>query len=188
MGYGNILWFNASYDEAIKMYEKVILMKPDFINAYASIAITYQYKRTMPAKATQYALKILSMVPQNSYADFILARNIQDIDEKILKLKEASQKHPEYTRITNEIGICYGATKKDYLQAIEWYKKCIEQSPAYYSPYNNIGVNYELMKNYEDAKVWYYKAIEISSEYTAPHDNLTDVYNTLNWTDEQIEE
>ena len=114
MGYGNILWCNASYDEAIKMYEKAIQLKPDLINAYASIAITYEYKRTNIAKANQYAKKILELVPQNPYADFVLARNIQDIDQKISKLKEISQIHPEYTRITNEIGICYGATKKDY--------------------------------------------------------------------------
>ena len=87
MGYGNILWCNASYDEAIKMYERAIQLKPDLINAYASIAITYQYKRTNPPKASQYANKILELVPQNSYADFILARNIKEIDEKISKLK-----------------------------------------------------------------------------------------------------
>lgn len=59
MGYGNILWSNTSYDEAIKMYEKAIQLKPDLINAYASIAITYQYKRINPTKACQYAQKIL---------------------------------------------------------------------------------------------------------------------------------
>ena len=82
------------------------------------------------------------------------------------------------------MGICYGGTKKDYEGAIEWYKKCIEQSPSYYSPYNNIGVNYELMLKYEEARIWYYKAIEIKPEYTAPHNNLTDVYITLKWSDD----
>ena len=48
------------------------------------------------------------------YAHFILARNEKDIDAKIAKLKIASERFPEYVRITNEIGICYGATNKDY--------------------------------------------------------------------------
>jgi tetratricopeptide (TPR) repeat protein len=55
MGYGNILWSNSSFDEAIKMYEKAIQLKPDLINAYASIAMTYLYKRTNLTKARQYA-------------------------------------------------------------------------------------------------------------------------------------
>jgi hypothetical protein len=55
MGYGNILWSNGSFDEAIKMYEKSIQLKPDLINTYASVAMTYQYKRTNPTKARQYA-------------------------------------------------------------------------------------------------------------------------------------
>jgi hypothetical protein len=54
----------------------------------------------------------------NCYASFILARNKSDIDEKILKLKEATLKYPEYVRITNEIGICYGSGKKEYESAI----------------------------------------------------------------------
>ena len=83
MGYGNILWCNASYDEAIKMYEKAIQLKPDLINAYASIAMTYQYKRTNPAKACQYAKQILELVPENPYADFIIAKCIQEVDQKI---------------------------------------------------------------------------------------------------------
>jgi tetratricopeptide (TPR) repeat protein len=83
--------------------------------------------------------------------------------------------------------MCYGATKKDYKGAIEWYKKCIEQSPSFSSPYSNIGVKYEQMLKYEEARTWYYKAIEIRSFDAAPHNNLTNVYITLNWSDKQIE-
>ena len=28
------------------------------------------------------------------------------------------------------------------------------------SCYNNIGVNYEILKKYEEAKIWYFRAIE----------------------------
>jgi hypothetical protein len=46
------------------------------------------------------------------YAEFILARNQKSVDEKIESLKKAAERHPEYVKIVNEIGICYGATKK----------------------------------------------------------------------------
>jgi tetratricopeptide (TPR) repeat protein len=83
MGYGNILFNNKSYDEAIKMYEKATQLKPDLINAYTSIAMTYDWRRKNPAKACQYAQKILELVPENPYADYIIAGSIQDIDQKI---------------------------------------------------------------------------------------------------------
>ena len=87
--------------------------------------------------------------------------------------------YPRYTRISNEIGIAYGGGLKDYEQAINWYKRCVQYYPKYYSSYNNIGVNYELMKDYEQAKNWYFMACEINPEYKAPHTNLSDVFDTL---------
>jgi hypothetical protein len=47
------------------------------------------------------ALKINEMFSSNSYADFILARKVKDINEKISKLKEVNLKHPEYVRVAN---------------------------------------------------------------------------------------
>jgi len=67
------------------------------------------------------------------------------VDQKLLKLKEASAAHPLYARAINEIGIVYGGTKKEYREAIEWYKKCAEVAPSYASCYNNIGVNHEIL-------------------------------------------
>lgn len=60
------------------------------------------------------ANKILAIDPENMYAHFIIARNEKEIDEKIAKLKIVADKFPEYVRVTNEIGICYGGTKKQY--------------------------------------------------------------------------
>lgn len=94
--------------------------------------------------------------------------------------------YPRYTRISNEIGIAYGAGLKDYNQAINWYKRCLQYSPKYFSCYNNIGVNYELMKNYQEAKIWYFKGCEAKYDYKAPHTNLSDVFDTLGTSDEDI--
>ena len=86
------------------------------------------------------------MQPNNRVAMFVLARNQKDTETKIQKLKEASLAHPRFARVINEIGIVYGGTKKEYKEAITWYKKCIEVAPLYASCYNNIGVNYELLQ------------------------------------------
>lgn len=58
------------------------------------------------------ANKVLEITPSNMYAEFIIARNQKSVEEKIDSLKKAAERHPEYVRIVNEIGICFGATKK----------------------------------------------------------------------------
>lgn len=45
VGYGNILYNRARYEEAIKTYNKVIEQRPSLINAYVGIALTYEYRR-----------------------------------------------------------------------------------------------------------------------------------------------
>lgn len=71
----------------------------------------------------------------------------------------------------------FGGTKKEYDEAIAWYKKCAEVAPEYASCYNNIGVNYELKKEYELAIEWYFRAIEKDREYKAPHKNMSDIFD-----------
>jgi pentatricopeptide repeat protein len=41
IGYANILYNRSRYDEAIKVYIKIIEQKPTLINAYVSLALTY---------------------------------------------------------------------------------------------------------------------------------------------------
>jgi tetratricopeptide (TPR) repeat protein len=41
IGYANILYNRARYEEAIKMYNKVIKLKPNLINAQSSLALIY---------------------------------------------------------------------------------------------------------------------------------------------------
>lgn len=45
------------------------------------------------------------------YSTYVLARNEQNVDTKIEKLKAGHEKYPEYVRMANDIGIAYGAKK-----------------------------------------------------------------------------
>ncbi len=52
MGYGNLFYCKASFDEALKMYDRVISIRPDFVNAYTSKAFVHEYKRINLSKAS----------------------------------------------------------------------------------------------------------------------------------------
>ena len=45
MGYANILYNRARYEQAIKTYNKVIEKRPSLVNAYVGIAMAYEYRR-----------------------------------------------------------------------------------------------------------------------------------------------
>lgn len=58
-----------------------------FKNAYIGKALILEYRRINLTGANEIATKINYLFESNEYSDFILARNIADIDDKISKLK-----------------------------------------------------------------------------------------------------
>ena len=111
MGYANLLSKKGRYDEAVKMYNRVILHRPTLVNAYVCIAMIHEYRRIEKTKSVAMAKKILEIDPNNMYAVFILAKNVENVDTKIEKLKSAFERFPDYVRIANDVGIAYGAKK-----------------------------------------------------------------------------
>ncbi len=45
IGYANLLYNKARFDESIKFYNKAIELRPNIINNYVSIAMVYEYRR-----------------------------------------------------------------------------------------------------------------------------------------------
>ncbi len=145
MGYANILYNKGLFDAALKIYQKVIAMKPQLINTYVSIMFLHQFKRVEIPKSLKIAHDIISKDPDNIYAHFIIGRNIENVEEKISTLQQNAQKYPHYLRLVNEVGISYGA-KKDHRNAIKWYKKCTQIAPTQYAKgYNNIGYRTQML-------------------------------------------
>lgn len=58
MGHANLLVCLGSYDQALKMYDRVIQLKANLVNVYTSKAMIYMYKQKDFAKAREIALKI----------------------------------------------------------------------------------------------------------------------------------
>ena len=59
MGYANIQYILGFYDEANRTYDKIIQLKPDFINAYVCKALISEYKRIDKTKAVELSKKVL---------------------------------------------------------------------------------------------------------------------------------
>lgn len=59
-------------------------------------------------------------------------------------------------------------------------------TPEYASCYNNIGVNYEMLKEHEEALKWYMRACEYDHEYKTAHVNASDIFDHFQYSDQQI--
>ena len=114
MGYANLLYKQGQFDEAIRIYNKVIMLRPQLQKAYECVGMIYEFKRVQKAKSVDMANRVLEINPQNMYALFILSRNQKTADEKIEKLKKVCELYPKFSRAFNETGIVYGGTKKLY--------------------------------------------------------------------------
>lgn len=59
MGYANILFNKYLYDYALKIYNKVIAIRPSLINAYVSMMFLHEFRRVEKPKAIAFANTVL---------------------------------------------------------------------------------------------------------------------------------
>ena len=62
------------------MYNKVLEIRPNFINAQVSIMLLHEFRRVEKTKTVAMAKKILEHDPENMYAHFLLGKNTPNVD------------------------------------------------------------------------------------------------------------
>ena len=76
---------------------------------------------------------------------------------------------------------------ENYELAIEYYKNAIRLDTNYIKAYNNIGLDYYILKNYDKAIEWYYKTLEIEPDFLMTYANMSVVYYEIQEYDKAIE-
>jgi tetratricopeptide (TPR) repeat protein len=64
-GYGNVLYNKKNFEQALKIYEQVILIKPNLASTYTNIAFIYEYHRIQKVKSIKWADRALLIHPNN---------------------------------------------------------------------------------------------------------------------------
>lgn len=94
------------------------------------IAFIYCLKWNRDGEAAEWARQVLALNPKNCYAKLIAALCNRDLSVRIQELKELIEELPDYARPYNGLGNAY-YNQKDYHEAINSYKKCIEVNKDY---------------------------------------------------------
>jgi len=76
--------------------------------------------------------------------------------------------------------------KKDWEQAVSYYKKATYLDPYNAKIYNDLGVIYEVKKMYKAAEDAYKKAIDVDKKFLSSYFNLGRLYEKMGKTEEAL--
>jgi tetratricopeptide (TPR) repeat protein len=129
-----------NYDEAIKNFEKVVMINPNNEKAREYLAYSWYGKG-------------IDFNRQGMYSEAIICYD------------KAIEIDPNYANAWNDKGVTLKNQGK-YDEAIACYDKAIEINPEYKQAWNNKGIVYFNMGKYSDAIICYDRAIAIDPNYT----------------------
>jgi Flp pilus assembly protein TadD len=155
--------------EAIKEFQKVILIDPNYVEAYNGMGVSYDLLGDFSGAAGSYqkALKLnpgLDYVQNNLGYSYLLQG---DFDEAITSFKKAIALNTRGGRFHNNLGLAY-ALKGQFDLATAEFKLAGDEARAYY----NIAQFYYKKGLYDEAKSRYAMALTLDPSFTGARTNL----------------
>lgn len=193
---GNSYSDREMLDEAIKRYERAILLDPNNFDPYFYCGRVYLYE-DMFEEAIEMYNKYLSINHdnENPYKIAEAYLNLGNsyskkgmLDETIEQFKKAVYKNPKYEADSYfYLGNAYW-NKNMLDQALEQYKKAISINPDDEYYHNRLGDVYLLKDLLDDSIEEYKKAISIAPDEPCYYTKLGDAYSEKGMFEESIEE
>ena len=160
MGLGRNAMMQKRYDDALKQFDYVVRMAGDYSSGYSFRAEAYMKKEEYNKAADDIVAALEIDGDEKAY---FLMQEIAKSDKKIIEAKlkaknlkdKSNPSWPFYLGVVNE-------KAKDYVKAIEYYKKALELQPMAYCAYRIYYCNEE-MGNYPQALEYIDYAIEMDS-------------------------
>jgi protein O-mannosyl-transferase len=164
------------YKEAVEVYQKATLLKPNYQLAHNGLGMAYKalgfYKEAMEAFQTAFRIQ------PNSHLGLKALSNLGAIyiemdrqGEAIEILKKAIQLQPNDADIHYKLGLAYYKAGR-YQEAIKSYQNAIQSKPGDSDTYNNLGLIYYHLGHYRDAVEAFKKAIVLKSDDEELHYKL----------------
>jgi len=170
---GNVLKGQNKLEEAIEAYNKALVIKPDYADAYNNMGNAHQKQGNLEEAIKAYK-KALSIKPDFAEAYNNMGIVLQDqgkLEEAIKAYKKAIVIKPDYAEAYYNMGIVLQDQKKQE-EAIKAYSKALAIKPDYAKAYNNTGISLKDQGNLEEAIKAYKKALSIKPDYAEAYNNM----------------
>ena len=173
--------------DAIKCFEKAVIIKTNFTDAHYNLGLTFQELNMLEAAVKSYK-KALEIEPKYAIVHNnlgIVFKELGQIYESIKSYEKARISQPDFAEAYNNLG---NALKEDDQldKAIEFYEKAITLKPDFADAYNNIGIVLFGQGQSKNAIRFYKKALEIEPNFTEVHNNLGNALKENGQLDEAI--
>ena len=166
--------------QAIRAYEKVVVVDPEFAGGYYNLGNLY-YDMKRFDRAAAYFQKVIALKPDFVEAYYNLGNLYYDTGkyeramtnfEKVIALK------PEFVEAHFQMGnACYGL--REYDRAAVHFETAIGLKPQFVAAYYNVGDLYYRTGRLDEAVRAYRKAIALKPGYARAHSNLGNAYHGL---------
>lgn len=160
------------YEQALKAYEQIVQLDPDYARAYRSkgdvLFDLHRYEEALDPYRRAIRLDPNHARMHRNIGD-ILAR-LKRYDEALTAYDEAIRLEPQNTRLYNDKGkSLYGLGL--YAEALAAFESATKLDPRFTDAYNNKGSALSRLNRYSEALVAYQQAIRLNPSFALAHNN-----------------
>ncbi|MCE1248612.1 MAG: tetratricopeptide repeat protein [Firmicutes bacterium] len=168
------------YDEAIKIFEDILKIKPDEERAVEGRAYAW-YKKELYATSKKMAIEALKKYPRNPRLMHVLAGSYlfgERNPHKAIEIYEKAIKvDPNDVRLWLGWGESYLEIKSPEAsrKGVEILTECIRRFPKYHIAYIVVGEEHQLQGNYREAVRFLEKSMELDPIYYRAYADIGDM-------------
>ncbi|MEG4939389.1 tetratricopeptide repeat protein [Microcoleus sp. F4-D5] len=160
-------------EEAIALYEQIISLDPNCVQALINFGFLKQENGELDAAIPHYqeALALAPNIPQTAYNLAKIFEEQGQVEEAIAHYEQALVAQPDFVPALINLAVAL-QEKGELLRAVELYRQALEIQPHSWEAYNNLATVLQEQGNLEDALEYYHKALELLPDFVEAINNL----------------
>ncbi|MEG4114041.1 MULTISPECIES: tetratricopeptide repeat protein [unclassified Microcoleus] len=160
-------------EEAIALYEQIISLDPNCVQARINFGFLKQEKGELEAAIPHYreALAIDPNIPQTAYNLAKIFEEQGQAEEAIAHYEQALVAQPDFVPALINLAVAL-QEKGELVRAIDLYRRALEINPHSWEAYNNLATVLQEQGNLEEALEYYHKALELLPDFVEAINNL----------------
>jgi tetratricopeptide (TPR) repeat protein/glycosyltransferase involved in cell wall biosynthesis len=160
-------------EEASALYEQIISLEPNCVQARINFGFLKQEKGELEAAIPHYreALAIDPNIPQTAYNLAKIFEEQGQVEEAIAHYEQALVAEPNFVPALINLAVAQ-QEKGELFRAIELYRRALEIHPHSWEAYNNLATVLQEQGNLEEALEYYHKALELLPDFVEAINNL----------------
>ncbi len=171
---GSVLQKQGKQQEAMKCYDIVIQIKPDYINAYYNRGIILS-KLGLSKRALKDFEIVIQLKPDYAEAYYLLGNTFITLgllEKAVDSFEKSTLLNPNFAQAYSNLGVVFIELGL-FENAVATFEKAVKCKPDYAEAYCNLGGALKGLGKSDKAQECYEKAIKLKPDYAEAHRNLS---------------